>query len=43
MPEEIFESIGHAKMLSKLDLRSGYHQLPIPNVDRKKDIILGYR
>lgn len=43
MPEEIFQSIGHAKMLSKLDLRSGYHQLPIPNVDRKKEIILGYR
>jgi hypothetical protein len=28
-PEEIFEVMGHARVFNTLDLRVGYHQLPI--------------
>ena len=33
-PEEIFDAIGHARIFNTLDLRVGYHQLPIMLVDR---------
>jgi hypothetical protein len=28
-PEEIFDVVGHVRVFSTLDLRAGYHQLPI--------------
>ena len=34
--EEIFDTIGHTKVFSTLDLRSGYHQLPVRNGDKHK-------
>jgi hypothetical protein len=36
IPEEVFDAIGHAKVFSTLDLRAGYHQLPIRLQDRHK-------
>jgi hypothetical protein len=35
-PEEIFDVVGHAKVFSTLDLRAGYHQLPIQEEDKAK-------
>ena len=40
-PEEIFDSIGHAKVFSTLDLRSGYHQLTIRKQDKQKTAFWG--
>ena len=40
-PEEIFDAIGHAKVFSSLDLRAGYHQLPIRLEDRQKTSFWG--
>jgi hypothetical protein len=35
-PEEILEAIGHAKVFSALDLRSGYHQIGLRDEDKEK-------
>jgi len=35
-PEELFDAVGKAKGFSTLDLRSGYHQLPLRLEDRVK-------
>ena len=40
-PEEIFDVIGHSKVLNTLDLRFGYHQLPIREVDKEKTAFWG--
>ena len=40
-PEEIFDVIGHARVFSTLDLRVGYHQLPIRLEDRQKTVLWG--
>lgn len=40
-PEEIFDAIGHARVFSTLDLRAGYHQLPIRVGDRQKTTFWG--
>ena len=36
IPEELFDAIGFSRVLSTLDLRSGYHQLPLLTGDRVK-------
>jgi len=41
IPEEIFDAIGHAKVFSSLDLRAGYHQLPVRLEDRQKTAFWG--
>jgi hypothetical protein len=35
-PEELFDAVGHSRVFSTLDLRSGYHQLPLMVEDRVK-------
>ena len=40
-PEEIFDAIGHAKIFNSLDLRAGYHQLPLWHGDRSKTAFWG--
>ncbi|CAM6082514.1 unnamed protein product [Calypogeia fissa] len=40
-PEEIFDAVGHAKVFSSLDLRAGYHQLPVRLHDRQKTTFWG--
>lgn len=40
-PEENFDAIGHAKVFSTLDLRSGYHQLGICEGDKGKTAFWG--
>jgi hypothetical protein len=40
-PEEIFDVVGHARVFSTLDLRVGYHQLPIQKEDKAKTIFWG--
>ena len=40
-PEEIFNAVGHAKVFSTLDLRSGYHQLLIRERDKQKTAFWG--
>jgi hypothetical protein len=34
IPEELFDAIGFSRVFSTLDLRSGYHQLPLLAGDR---------
>jgi hypothetical protein len=34
--KEIFDALGQAKVFSTLDLRSGYHQLPLKEGDKVK-------
>lgn len=41
MLHEIFEASGQAKVLSTLDLRSGYHQLPLHDCDKQKTAFWG--
>jgi len=41
LSEEIFDALGHAKVFSTLDLRFGYHQLPLREGDRVKIIFWG--
>lgn len=36
MLKELFDAIGFSRVLSTLDLRSGYHQLPLLTEDRVK-------
>jgi hypothetical protein len=40
-PEEIFDVVGHAKVFNTLDLRAGYHQLPIQEEDKAKTAFWG--
>ena len=40
-PEELFDSLGAARVFSTLDLRSGYHQLPLRQEDRIKTAFWG--
>ena len=39
--EDIFNQMGGAKIFNKLDLRSGYHQMPLPKEDRMKTAFWG--
>ncbi len=39
--EEIFDALGHAKIFNTLDLRSGYHQLPLKEGDKVKTTFWG--
>lgn len=36
LPEQLFQAIGNCGFLSKLDLRAGFHQMPIAEEDRHK-------
>jgi len=40
-PKELFDAVGKAKVFSTLDLRSGYHQLPLRLKDRVKIVFWG--
>ena len=40
-PEELFDAVGKARVFSTLDLRSGYHQLPLRVEDRMKTAFWG--
>ena len=40
-PDDIFDAIGRATYFSKLDLRSGFHQVPIAEKDRHKTAFWG--
>ena len=41
MPEELFDALGFATIFNTLDLRSGYHQLPLLLGDRVKTAFWG--
>ena len=41
MPEELFDAVGFSRVFSTLDLRSGYHQLPLLVEDRVKTAFWG--
>ncbi len=41
IPEELFDAVGKARVFSTLDLRSGYHQLPLRLEDRVKTAFWG--
>lgn len=41
MPEELFDAVGFSRVFSTLDLRSGYHQLPLLVDDRVKTAFWG--
>jgi hypothetical protein len=36
LPEEIFQRVGNAKFFSKIDMRAGFHQIPISEADQYK-------
>lgn len=40
-PEDMFDQIGHAKVFSTLDMRSGYHQIPLRPSDKSKTAFWG--
>ncbi|BBM99381.1 hypothetical protein Mp_1g20900 [Marchantia polymorpha subsp. ruderalis] len=40
-PKEIFDVMGHAKIFGTLELRAGYHQLPIREEDKAKRAFWG--
>ena len=40
-PEELFDAVGHAKVFTILELRSGYHQLPLIVDDEVKTVFWG--
>lgn len=40
-PEQIFDAVGNASVFSNLDLKSGYHQLPLHEEDRPKTAFWG--
>jgi putative transposase len=40
-PKEIFDVVGHARVFGSLDLRAGYHQLPIREEDKAKTTFWG--
>ena len=40
-PEELFDAVGEARVFRTLDLRSGYHQLPLRIEDRVKPAFWG--
>ena len=40
-PKELFDVVGKARVFSTLDLRSGYHQLPLRVEDRVKTVFWG--
>jgi hypothetical protein len=39
--EEIFDALSQAKVFSTLDLKSGYHQLPLKKGDKIKTTFCG--
>jgi hypothetical protein len=39
--QEIFDALGHAKVFNTLDLRFGYHQLPLKEGEKVKIIFWG--
>ena len=41
--EDIFDDMKGAKIFNKLDLRSGYHQMPLVEEDRAKTTLWGAR
>ena len=41
IPEELFDAIGFSRVFSTLDLRSGYHQLPLFVGDQLKTAFWG--
>jgi hypothetical protein len=36
LPEEIFQRVGDAKFFTKIDMRAGFHQIPIAEADQHK-------
>jgi hypothetical protein len=40
-PKEIFDVVGHARVFSTFDIRTGYHQLSIREEDKGETAFLG--